>query len=133
LWIQTVRAVLATLGGGVLGGLVGYHAFFWFADHGFYALVLPGGLLGIGAGIGRSRSLTLAVVCGLASLSLGLFTEWRYEPFQKDDSLGYFLWHVHELESVTWLMIVVGAVIGFCGPFSQWRRSRTSDEENRGR
>ncbi|NJN05747.1 MAG: hypothetical protein HC814_04360 [Rhodobacteraceae bacterium] len=32
--------------GAVLGGVVGWFAFFWIANQGFYMLALPGGLLG---------------------------------------------------------------------------------------
>ena len=37
--------------GAVIGGLLGYVVFFWLAHQGFYGLVVPGGLLGIGAGL----------------------------------------------------------------------------------
>ena len=43
--------------GALAGGTLGYFAFFWIAAQGLYALVLPGGLLGLGAGIGKSQDL----------------------------------------------------------------------------
>ena len=36
--------------GGVIGGTLGYFAFFFFVQEGFYTLVLPGTLLGLGCG-----------------------------------------------------------------------------------
>lgn len=107
--------------GAILGGLVGYVAFFWFASHGFYGLVLPGGLLGCGAGVFKSRSRYPSIICGVLALGLGLFTEWRFAPFVADTSLPYFLAHVTQLKSVTLLMITVGAAIGFWVPY---RRSK---------
>jgi hypothetical protein len=64
-----------------VGGLLGYLVFFWFVRRGLYGLALPGGLLGLGAGLFKTRSKGVPVVCGLSALALALFTEWRYEPF----------------------------------------------------
>ena len=43
--MKNVMAGLAAAAGGV----VGYFAFIWIARQGFYALMLPGGLAGLGA------------------------------------------------------------------------------------
>ncbi len=64
----------------LLGGTVGYLAFAWLLTQGFYGLVLPGGMLGLGAGIPRNNSRAVAIVCGLLALGLGLYTEWRFFP-----------------------------------------------------
>jgi hypothetical protein len=117
-----MRTALFVLGGALAGGILGYLGFFWIARQGFYALVLPGGLLGLGASLAPNRWIGWAVICGAAALVLGLFTEWRFAPFRADERLGYFVAHVHELKPVTWLMILVGAAIGFWGPFSRYRR-----------
>ena len=107
--------------GAILGGALGYAAFFWVASQGFYGIVLPGGLLGCGAGAFKPRSRYLSVICGLLALGLGLLTEWRFAPFVADASLPYFLAHVHQLKPITLLMIAVGAAIGFWVPY---RRSK---------
>ncbi len=119
-----MKQILLALAGALVGGIVGYFAFFWMVGHGFYALVLPGGLLGLGAGVVKNRSTVLAVVCGLAALGLGLFTEWRSAPFVADESFGYFLTHIFQLNQVTLIMILVGSVFGFWVPFR--RRERMS-------
>ena len=111
--------------GAAVGGALGYFLFFLIARQGFYGLVLPGGLLGFGAGLFRSRSKIISVVCGLSALALGFLTEWRYAHFIADASFGYFMLHVHQLNVVTLLMIGVGAAIGFWIPF---RRSREVKE-----
>ncbi len=108
--------VLALVGA-ALGGVVGYFAFFWIVRQGFYGLILPGGLLGIGAGMFMPRSMITATLCGAAALGLGLFTEWQFAPFKKDDSFGFFLAHAHELKPITLLMIAAGTALGFWIPF----------------
>jgi hypothetical protein len=100
--------------GAAVGGGVGYFAFFWAAKQGFYALALPGGLLGLAAGLcARERSPILAVICGVAGLFLGLFTEWHFAPFVADQSLSYFLAHVHTLRPVTLLMLALGVFLSY--------------------
>lgn len=115
--------------GAAVGGLAGYAAFFWLVRQGLYGLILPGGLLGLGAGIFKTRSMTIAVACGVLALGLGLFTEWRFAPFVANDGLGYFLSHVHQLKPVTLIMIAVGALIGFWVPFR--RRQEAAKAEPR--
>ena len=117
-----MKQTLLGFGGALVGGALGYFAFSWLLGQGFYGLILPGGLLGLGAGVARPRSAVLAVVCGLAAVALGLFTDWRFEPFVKDASPGYFLLHLHPLKPVTLLMIGAGGVIGFWVPFSRMEK-----------
>jgi len=112
-----MRNNLLTLAGAVAGGVLGYLGFLWLARQGYYALVLPGGLAGIGAGLFKSKSIAVCVACGGLALAFGLFSEWRIAPFLKDESLGYFLAHVFQLKPFTLLMLAVGAGIGFLVPF----------------
>ena len=107
--------------GAVIGGLLGYVVFKWLLGQGFYGLMLPGGLLGMGAGVFKTPTKAISVVCGVMALFLGLVTEWSSSPFIADESLGYFIAHVHELQPATMIMIAIGAAIGFWIPF---RRSR---------
>jgi hypothetical protein len=108
---------LVAIAGAVAGGLVGCFAFFWAARQGLYSLVLPGALVGLGAGVSRNSSVGVSVFCGLFGLAIGFFSEWRFAPFVADEGLGYFLSHVHELRPVTLIMIAVGAAIAFWVPF----------------
>ena len=90
-----MKNLLAGVAGGLAGGALGYLAFIWIARQGFYALMLPGALAGFGASLFVSnRSVRRGVVCGVFALGLGLFAEWRFAPFIKDLSFGYFLVHV---------------------------------------
>ena len=109
--LQTIALGLL---GAVVGGAIGYLAFFWIARQGFYALILPPGLMGLTAGLcARSRSRPLALVCGVAGLALGLFTEWRFAPFVADNSLVYFITHVHALKPITMLLVALGAILSY--------------------
>jgi hypothetical protein len=85
------------------------------ARQGFYALVLPGALVGIGAGmVLKERSVPLMVICGLMGLGFGIFSEWRFGPFMVDKSFGYFIRHLPDLLPLTKLML---AMCGVCGAY----------------
>ncbi len=118
------RQVLLTLVGAALGGVLGYFAFGWFLRYGLYALVLPGGLMGIGASVGRTRSFVLAGMVGVSALLLTLFTEWVHFPFKADASLSYFVAHLNKLQPTTWLMAAVGTAVGFWGPLDPFGHAR---------
>lgn len=109
---RIVREFLGVVGAAV-GGLLGVLAFRWMWSYGYYALVLPGALLGLGAGIGAGRtSWVRGVVCAVAALALGLGVEAYYRPFELDDSLGYFLRHLHQLQPPTLIMLAAGTLLG---------------------
>jgi hypothetical protein len=112
-----MRQALLVLGGAAAGGLLGYVACIWLAGQGLYMVVLPGGLLGIGAGLARNRSVALAVICGLLATGLGVFTTWRVAPFAKDESLSFFIQHIRHVEPVMLVMIALGGLVGFWVPF----------------
>jgi hypothetical protein len=105
---------LLGLVGAVIGGVLGFYTFRWLLEHSFYGLIIPGAFLGLGCSLlARHPSATRGVICGLAALGLGLFTEWWFSPFKADDSLTYFLKSVGSLSPVTLLMIGVGAIVAF--------------------
>jgi hypothetical protein len=120
-----MKQTLLVLAGAALGGTLGFFAFKWLLDQGFYGLVVPGGLLGLGAGFGRTRSVPLAVACGIAALLLGFYAEWKFRPFVADESLGYFVTHIHELKPLTLLMAGLGGFLGFWIPFRNQPASPT--------
>ena len=97
-----------------MGGCVGYFAFFWVVRQGFYAIMLPPAMVGLGAGfLARRRSPLLAVICAVAGLGLGIFTEWKFFPFNVNDSFSYFITHLHELKSITLILIAVGTIMSY--------------------
>jgi len=100
-----------------VGGVVGHLGFGLLLNQGFYAMVLPGGLAGLAAGIPRSRSLVVPVLCGLLAIVAGLLTEYRFAPFLADGSFKYFLAHTLDLRPLTLLLIGLGGFLGFWVPF----------------
>jgi hypothetical protein len=89
----------------------------WLLKQGMYAMILPGALIGLGCGwfIGI-RSNAMGILCGVAGLALGIFCEWRFQPFIKDDSLAFFVQNLHQLRPGTQLMIAAGAIVAYwCG------------------
>ncbi len=100
--------------GGVIGGALGYYAFFFMVRQALYPMVLPGALVGLGCGaLLGTKSNAMGIVCGLCALLLGFFIEWQFAPFVADRSLNYFITHIHQLRSMTLMLIVIGALLGF--------------------
>jgi hypothetical protein len=118
-----MKTALQVLGLAALGGALGFAGYYALRRFGFYGLILPGGLLGLAAGLVPNRWIGYAPLCAAAALALGLFTEWHSRPFVADPSPGYFLRNLHQLNPVTWLMLLVGTALGFYGPYSQYRRN----------
>ena len=100
--------------GGAVGGAIGYFLFFAIVRQGFYALALPGALLGLGCTLcARTPSNALGIACGVFALILGIGIEWNYAPFRKDESLAFFVTHLFELKPVTLIMIALGSWLGY--------------------
>jgi hypothetical protein len=105
---------LLGLVGATIGGVLGFYTFGWIFAQGYYGLMIPGALLGLGCSLLAQHPSTIrGIVCGVAALCLGLFTEWHFRPFAADESLSYFLKNLSGLTPVTLLMLGVGAIIAF--------------------
>jgi hypothetical protein len=120
--------------GAVVGGAVGYFAFFWMAGQGFYAMVVPGALLGLGCGaFSGGMSYRLGAVCGLLGLILEVVTEWRRAPFMVDDGLWYFVTHMSDLTPLTLVAIGAGGFFAFWFGRGRdggvWKRTRQADND----
>src|SRR5262245_5119306 len=93
-----VLVILRGVAGGIVGGLVGFFVFQWLAKSGLYGMMIPGALLGLGAGLAaRGHSIPLGVVCAIAAIGLSIFAEWKVFPFVKDNSFSFFLAHLNQL------------------------------------
>jgi hypothetical protein len=105
---------LLGLVGAIAGGVLGFYTFQWLLGQGFYGLIIPGAFLGLGCSlVARHPSRARGIVCAIAALALGLYTEWRFFPFAADESLSYFLKNLSNLKPVTILMIAVAAFVAF--------------------
>jgi hypothetical protein len=112
-----VVADVLTVAFACIGGVLGYMGFVWLTYQGFYALVLPGGLAGLVAGIPQCRSMAAPILCCVVAIGAGLLAEYRFAPFLADQSLGYFFAHLVDLRPFTLLLIGLGGAIGFWVPF----------------
>jgi len=100
------------IGGGLVGAVLGYFLFIAMAGQGFYAIVLPGALAGLGCGaLSGRKSNCLGIICVIIALLAGILSEWRIAPFLADESLLFFLRHIHHKGGFTLALIALG---GFC-------------------
>src|SRR5690242_13513243 len=107
---RQITSNLLGLIGAVVGGVLGYYTFRWIYHQGFYGMMIPGALVGLGCGLlAQHVSPIRGVVCALAALALGLFTEWSFFPFADDRSPAFFLKNIAALSPVTLGMIAAGA------------------------
>ena len=118
---MNIKSDAIVLLGALIGGLAGYFAFQFLLSQGFYGLMLPGGALGMGAGLYKTPTKAVSIVCGVLAAAIGLVAEWSAFPFKADESLSYFLSHFYDLKPMTLIMIAIGAGVGFWIPF---RRSQ---------
>jgi hypothetical protein len=100
--------------GAVMGGVFGFFIYRLGLQQGLKAGVVPGALVGLGSGLLSSRPSRLrGLICGIGALAIGIFAEWRFAPFNKDDTLGYFLTHMNLLPSLVIVMIALGTFLGY--------------------
>ena len=109
-----------SLAGAAAGAFLGYVLFKWALRQGFYAMVVPGACLGMGAHLAApTRSLTRGVVMGLAALAFGVIVDCMTNapPF---DDLRYYFTNISRVKPMSLLMIALGGVVGFW-----WGRDRS--------
>ena len=112
--MRQIASNVLGLTGAVIGGALGYYIFMWIVDQGFYGLMIPGALLGLGCSLlSQHRSHFRGIICAAAACLLGLYSEWKFAPFKADDSFGYFLRHAGDLKPITEGMIVLGAFFAY--------------------
>jgi hypothetical protein len=105
---------LLGLVGAAAGGVMGFYTFGWLEYHGYYGLAIPGAFVGLGCGLlAQHRSLARGIVCGIAGLFAGLYTEWWSHCFLVDNSFWFMVRHLNEKSPVTLLMLGIGTVIAF--------------------
>jgi hypothetical protein len=124
---------LLGLAGAIGGGALGFFVFFLLAREGFYGMILPGALVGIGCGaLSGCQSNVLGLICCALACGLGIFTEWRYAPFNVDDSFSFFVAHLHDLSRTALISMAVGGFFGYWfgrgRPGGAWLRKQKKGE-----
>jgi len=106
-------AALRGLVGAVVGGAIGWYGFHWLVGQGLLAPMLPGALVGLGCGMSSGwRSQTLGMLCGAGGLIIGLLAYWQV-LILKDDSLSFFISHLHERSPQNLLMFGLGGLLAY--------------------
>lgn len=124
---RALISLVGGIGGGAVGGALGYLAFKWMISQGLYSMVLPGALLGLGCGAltGR-RSIGMGLLCAAAAVGLSLFAEWR--TFGKGQNFGAFVANWNNFKGITAVMIAAGVLFAFWFGMGReggvWRRRR---------
>ena len=101
--------LLRGMAGAAIGGAIGFFLFRWMLSQGLYAIILPGVLLGMGCGLLAGRQwIVNGVLCGVAGLILGLYSEWRVTGTQE---FGAFVAAVPSYPRGRLLLIALGAIL----------------------
>ena len=112
--VNPIAAWARGIGGAIVGGLIGYYAYRWLLTQGYDALAMPAALLSLGFALAARRPMIIGgVFCAIASLALMIYCEWSTAPFQKDESLSFFLANIGSLQNVTKIFLVIGTIFGF--------------------
>jgi hypothetical protein len=111
---RQITSNLLGLVGAVVGGVLGYYIFLWIVDQGFYGLMIPGALLGLGCGLlSQHPSHLRGGLCAVAAIFLGMYAEWHFRWFKADESFGYLVTHFHQKQYLTLIMLVLGAFFAY--------------------
>jgi hypothetical protein len=128
-WSDALALPLGLLGA-ILGAILGGWLTNLIVSQGLYAIPLVGLTTGFGAvTLARRGGVGIAIVAGLVSLVGAIVTEWKIFPFIVDDSLSYFLQHLHQVIPIHLILIAVAAAgaawIAYAAPIKR-RSSRTA-------
>ena len=115
IWTAVTLGIL----GGVAGAIVGHFLFGWLLHQPIfnrilYAIMLPGVFTGLGCGLAaRRRLVVLGVYSAVLAVVATVLTEWRFLPFAKDESLGFYLTHLIDLSAIKLGMMALGVAAAF--------------------
>jgi uncharacterized membrane protein (Fun14 family) len=108
-WIFLARG----LAGAIAGGIAGYFVFWLLTRSNLYGFMIPGAVLGIGAGwAARRRSQTLAIICGVLAIGLTLFAVWHV-MYSKNHTFLDFLSKLHTHSPMRIVMMVLGPIMAY--------------------
>jgi hypothetical protein len=100
--------------GAAIGAVAGYYVFVWGASYNLNAGVIPGALVGLGAGLLSGRqSRPRGIVCAVIALVVGTYTQWANFPFNADTSFLYFVTNFHKQVPLVLIMLGLGVYLGY--------------------
>ena len=106
---ESIRRSIGAAAGAAVGTLA-----YWFLlqrDYHVLAAVGTGVALGVSA-MARTRHLAWGVATGAFAVLASVLVEWRFRPFTADESLSYFLSHLHALPYNSLVSLAVVAALG---------------------
>lgn len=100
------------LAGALAGGVAGYLLFWALARNGMLGYMIPGALLGLGAGwAAKGRSPFLGAICAVLAVGLTLFAAWHV-AFQQF-SFPEFLGRLHQLPISRIVLMSLGVLMAY--------------------
>ena len=108
--LQYVSGFVGILVGAAVGCGVVTLLFRW----GFYGVMLVGLCTGWGSSLfSQSSSKLLGIACVLVALPATIGISWYCSPFVVDDSLVFYLQHLHKLKPIQLVMIGLGTLMAY--------------------
>ncbi|MDA7673138.1 hypothetical protein OAM04_00850 [bacterium] len=116
------KRILFTLGGALLGAVVGHFLFSYLVrNHGAFGYAIPGALVAFGASLNKQcPARWMAILCGVIAFFAGNFSLWKFRPWVADESFGYALTKFFDRDPMAWILILLASAIAIWMP---WRRS----------
>jgi len=100
--------------GAIIGGGVGWFAYFWLLDQGYDGLMIPGALVGVGFNLLSTRSAwSFGFACAVMGLGLMLVCEWQSLANFHDGPFLDFLSNLHKLNTPNKIMLAAGTLMAF--------------------
>ena len=98
--------------GAALGGVAGFYVYRWVLNQGLIGGMIPGAFLGLGCSLlARHPSIVRGVVCGVAGLALGFFTDWYTND--TTETFWQYLRDAGSIRPIILLTIAIGTFIAF--------------------
>ena len=110
---RKILGVVLGLVGAIIGGAVGVALVYWLRNQGFYAMMIPGAFVGLGAHVASPYPSNLrGAILGVAGLFVGVVTEWAVF-WSGDPKFTVFLQEFPKQPTITFLMIGAGAIMAY--------------------
>lgn len=115
--IAYLTRYLVPLLGGLIGAALGYFLFSWVMRQGFVPLALPGGFIGIGAGLFKGpRTIWPSIALGIFGLIWGAFCYWKFLAGEQYP-FTTFLSNPQDLPAIHLGLLALGGLVAFWIPF----------------